>query len=784
MKGNGISRRDLLKTGIVSLPALAAAAAPRSGLAQAGRPAPGVGAPIRKPSWQLEAGTGYDIYWDEYGVPYIFADTLEGLGYAWGWAQAKNHGNLLLVGIAKARGRAAEYFGADSGLGPNALTPRVGLSVDYVASDRLSRQMGYPALGQEWYAKNPESIRALVDAFGRGISDYGAKHPDEFDPRVLAALPVTGADVFAHAARTQQVGGRLAKMGVARGAFLTGRKVATPESGASSWQMFGPKRSASGDPLQFSNPHLAWDSEDEIVMQVELVMPRRARTVMEATFFAHGAGAIGLPALLFVAGKTHGYSVTSLATEGNQANYFEVPLLGDRHYRFDGQTRAFDLTTETIRVRQPDGSLVEQPLTILRSADHDDGPVIATRQDAALVVHLPGIHEHGPGCVEQALDMIRARTFEEFRTAVRRLQVLSVNIAYTGRDEGTNETHLMAAWGGAIPRRPFGDADTWEGPVDGSVSKNVVKSVHTFDELPKVIDPPADFVQNQNEPPTFYTMPPAFKPSDYPRYMVNAYMGARGRNSLRLFGGDDQFTLEALIRRRHDTRSELAVMVVDELVAAAGQHGTTLAKRAADVLAKWDRQVTADSRGPLLFLLWYQVMGPRWQYAGDNPVDLFAQPENLALAHSTDWRRILDAPRRLRDPKRAAAALDTAAGMMLARTGALDNPFGSVIRRRAGRYAFPADGGDGRLGVSRLCPLPREWQPDPKAVTGEGTADSFMMAVQYAKPGPIIRTILGYGNATQPGSPHHGDQLPLFTRLQMRAIDPMPTARKQFGGKL
>ncbi|MBL8120800.1 MAG: penicillin acylase family protein, partial [Anaerolineae bacterium] len=52
-----------------------------------------------------------EILWDTWGVPHIFSPTNEGLFYAFGWAQAQNHADLILRLYGEARGRAAEYWG-------------------------------------------------------------------------------------------------------------------------------------------------------------------------------------------------------------------------------------------------------------------------------------------------------------------------------------------------------------------------------------------------------------------------------------------------------------------------------------------------------------------------------------------------------------------------------------------------------------------------------------------------------------------------------------------------
>ena len=54
-----------------------------------------------------------EILWDKLGVPHVFADDTAGMFYGFGWALATLHGDMLLRNYGTARGRAAEYWGAD-----------------------------------------------------------------------------------------------------------------------------------------------------------------------------------------------------------------------------------------------------------------------------------------------------------------------------------------------------------------------------------------------------------------------------------------------------------------------------------------------------------------------------------------------------------------------------------------------------------------------------------------------------------------------------------------------
>src|ERR1700719_5234334 len=52
-----------------------------------------------------------EILWDQFGIPHIYGSdrltVVRGLGYA----EMENHAETILMNVASARGRSAEYFG-------------------------------------------------------------------------------------------------------------------------------------------------------------------------------------------------------------------------------------------------------------------------------------------------------------------------------------------------------------------------------------------------------------------------------------------------------------------------------------------------------------------------------------------------------------------------------------------------------------------------------------------------------------------------------------------------
>ena len=82
-----------------------------------------------------------DIRWDEWGVPHITAKNTDELFYAQGWAQMKLHANLITELYGRARGKGAEYWGAEK-----------------IQEDMIIRTLGFPEMAEKWTKEqDPES---------------------------------------------------------------------------------------------------------------------------------------------------------------------------------------------------------------------------------------------------------------------------------------------------------------------------------------------------------------------------------------------------------------------------------------------------------------------------------------------------------------------------------------------------------------------------------------------------------------------------------------------------
>lgn len=675
-----------------------------------------------------------EILWDTYGVPHIFARNPEELFYAHGWAQTEAHGDLLLRLYGQARGRAAEYWDGE-----------------FLDSDRWVRTMGIPRRAERWYEEQSTTFRRWLDAFASGINAYASRHPEGIAEEVKAVLPVTGIDVLGHMQRTihftfvaspwilERLRHRWTERGDRRAAdarpaapglhgFPPADPLAHAVAASNGWAI-APSRAEGGAAMLLANPHLPW-SDLFTWFEVQLTAPE---------VDAYGATLVGLPFLGIAFNEHLGWTHTVNTHDG--ADLYELSLAGDG-YRWGDGVRPFETRREVLRVGGPDGSLGEDTLEVRRSVH---GPVVAVQGNRALALRVVGLDE--PHLFAQYWEMARARSLEEFEDAVSRLQMPTLTVMYADR-----EGNILHVFGGRVPVRPSGDRN-WAGVVPGAGPETLWTETHPYEDLPRVLNPAAGWLQNANDPPWTTTFPMPLEPDSFPPYMApREPLAPRPQRSARMLAEDEAISFEELIGYKHSTRMELADRILDDLVAAVEEEGGEMARRAASVLREWDRAAQADSRGAVLFEAFHdEVMGRSW------PDGFYAEP--------WDPQRPLETPRGLADRDRAVAALAAAARRLEAAHGRLDLPWGELHRLRRDGMDLLGNGGSSLLGIFRAVDY--EEAEDGRRVAVGG--DSFVAAVEFGD-SVRARALIGYGNASRRGSPHRTDQLRLFARQELRPV--------------
>jgi len=658
-------------------------------------------------SAQAETTAHGEILWDTYGVPHIYGKTETGVFYGFGYAQAQSHGNLLIHLYGESRGRASEYWGKE-----------------FLTSDQWVVVNHIHERGAEWYKAQTPQFRADMDAFAQGINDYAAKHPDAIDPAVKVVLPITGVDIIAHAHRLTNYSYVASQARILGGGGVAG--------GSNAWAI-APSKSASGHTLLLANPHLPWAPGQLTYYEAQLEGPG---------IHMYGATQVGLPVLRFCFNNDLGFTNTVNQVIGDTAYKL---TLADGGYMFDGKVLPFKTEERTIRVKQDDGSVKDDVITIRNTVQ---GPVFLKPNGDTIALRVAGLDR--PGMLQEYWDMGKAHNFEEFQAALKRVQVPTFNIVY-----GDRQGHILYIYNGMVPVHPDGDFRYWRADVPGDTSSTLWTKIHPYEDLPKVIDPPTGFVQNTNDPPWIVTWPSPLKPADFPAYMAPLTgVTMRSQQSVKLLTSKPKLTYDDFVEFKFTNHALLADRMLPDLLAAAASSDDPNVKDAVAVLKEWDHVFNPESKGALLFEMWAsKFMGRNFMNEAN-----FAKPFSL--------KDPVETPTGLKDPVAAVKMLGDAAVDTRKQFGSLERPYGEVTKYRAGDVSVPAGSGSGSIGIFPSMvfgPFGQDGARD--AISGE----TWISMVEFTTP---LRAegLMSYGNSTQPGTKHRSDQVALLGERKLRTL--------------
>lgn len=653
------------------------------------------------------AGRG-EILWDSYGVPHIYGKDDAAVFYGFGWAQAQNHGDVVIHLYGEARGRAAEYWGES-----------------FADSDRWMLANDVPRRAASWYRAESAAFRANLDAFAEGINAYAKAHPDKIDPAVKVVLPVTGEDVMAHAHRLMQF------IYIAPRERTLGGANPAANAGSNAWAV-APSKSASGHAMLLANPHLPWPTSYFTYFEADLNGPG---------YQIYGATQVGLPVLRFAFNQRMGFTNTVNTLLGS-TNY-ELKL-ADGGYVFDSKVLPFQTRQTSFKIKGADGTLRTETLTI-RSSVH--GPVFDRPDGKTVALRVAGLDR--PGGLSQYWEMGLSKSFAQFEKALRKLQVAKFNIVYADK-----EGHIQFLDNGILPKHDKGDLAYWNGFVPGDTSATLWTDILSYDDLPKVTDPASGFVQNANDPPWVSTWPQAIRYEDFPPYVApNGPMSLRAQQSTHLLADKAKLSFEDFVARKHSHHTLMADRVLPDLIAAAQNDPDPEVQAAVALLKDWNRETTGDSRAALLFETWAAKFSPNNFLVQANykvkwsPADPISTPSGVA------------------DPAKAVELLKAAIAEAKAKYGAIDRPFGEVSRFAIDDVDLPGNGGFGNTGLFRTI----TWGPlkDGRRLPQHG--ETWVSMVEFSTPIKAVG-LMSYGNASQPGSKHRADQLKHLSENTLRTL--------------
>jgi acyl-homoserine-lactone acylase len=671
----------------------------------------------QQPHAAQELAQRVEIRRTAFGVPHIKAQDLRAASYALAYVQLEDHGPRVAFGLLRARGEMGRWFGRDS------------MESDFTA------QRSY-ALAVEHYAQLEQSTRDVYEGFAAGVNRYIERHPTEFPAGFTPHF--TGYDVAARdvniatPAEARRILARLepSRARDRRGPLPQATGVDPVEEGSNAWA-FAPSRTKSGRAILMRNPHLAWTAGYY-----------EAHVTVPGVLDFYGDFRIGGPfGVIGGFNRDLGWSTTNNAPDLDEVYALDVdPGAADR-YLFDGTSLPLQRELVTVDYRNGPGFSTEtreQWRTPLGPVIHRDGGKIYVLRAAA-----EGEYRGG----EQFLRMMRAKSLEQWKDAMRLRARVNSNFTYADR-----AGNIFYVWNASIPSLPHASGgDTVAVPA--STTSDVWTRYVPFDSLPQLLNPRGGYVHNENDPPYHTNLRQVLDRARYPANFPDPLLRLRSQMSLTLVDPQRKLSLEEVIVLKHSYRMLLADRVKGDLLTAvrASSPAPKVAEAAA-LLERWDNTAAPASRGGVLFQTWWQ----KYTEGAD------ADTMYAAVWTATDP---MGTPRGLKAPARAGEAFAWAVDETARRFGSADVAWGDVHRVRIAKVDVPVGGCSGALGCFRVLNFRTDADGKRAAIGGDG----WVLAVEFTDI-PRAYSVLAYGESAREDSPLYGDQAEMFAKGEMKRV--------------
>jgi acyl-homoserine-lactone acylase len=647
-----------------------------------------------------------------HGVPHITGETLKAAAFGLAYVQMEDYGARVPLGLLRGRGGMGMAFGLDS-----------------IDGDHENR-LGYNR-AVDMYPTLDADTRAVYEGFAEGVNRYIRKHPGTLPPEIKPDF--TPYDIAAR--DVSQASSRAARQVLARLTTDSGSRRAegrNEDEGSNAWA-FAPSRTASRKAVLLRNPHLSWDAG---YYEGHLIVP--------GVIDFYGDFRIGGP-FTVIGGfnRDLGFSTTNNGPDLDEVYELTADPERPDHYLFDGTSVALQRHVVTVPYRNGDAigtdtrEFWRTPL----------GPVIHRGNGKIYVYRRAADMEYRAG--QQFLRMMRAKSLEEWKEAMRMNTRLNSNFTYADR-----AGNIFYVWNALIPSLPHASGgDTLAIPA--SRTSDVWTRTVPFDSLPQLLNPKGGYIHNENDTYHLTNLNQPLLSSSFPANFPEPELRFRSQLGVSLIHRTKpRLTMEDILALKHSPRMLMAERIKGDLVAAVRAAPTTpVVDSAIALIAEWDATTRIESRGGVLFETWAR----RYMQSVGGSDEMFKEPWSLDEPLAT--------PRGLADPQKAAEAFTAAVEETTRRFGAWNVAWGEVHRVRRGKVDVPVSGCSGALGCFRV--LSFRDAPDGKRVAAGG--DGWILAVEFGDV-PRAWSVLAYGQTPNEDSPYFDSQAEMFARGELKRV--------------
>ena len=338
--------------------------------------------------------------------------------------------------------------------------------------------------------------------------------------------------------------------------------------------------------------------------------------------------------------------------------------------------------------------------------------------------------------LEQWWRMGKSKNFTEFYNNLKMKELPGFNIGYADKYDT-----IFYMSNGIIPKRAQGY--NWKGIVPGDTKKTLWTEYHNIEDLPQVIQPESGFIYNANHSPFKSTS--ADENPNEENYNENmgyeTYDNNRSTRLIELIESYDRVSYDDFKDIKYDNSfpsqfnyNFMDISIIETLKLQAENDLFELL----DIIQKWDRKTDIDSQGAGLYgVLYYQLVR---NYRDD------IQKNNKIVS-----KEIL-----------LSALADTKA-YIINNFGSTEITLGDFQKLVRGDKELPIWGLPDVITAMSSRPY-----KDGKHKVTQG--ESYIGLVRFNENGPILESIISFGNSDNPESDHYTDQMEKYSKFQTKKM--------------
>lgn len=547
-----------------------------------------------------------EVYFDEYGVPHIYAKNEQDAQFALGFVHAQDRLFQMEMIRRVGRGELAAILGADV-----AKTDRFFRTIGTFESAKKAT-----AAFNQKPADDPMKIAALAYLDGINAFIDEGNLPVEYQ---LMGIPVRHFTIedtyatfaymafsFAQAFRTdplvmrikQKYGDEYLKdldlhwnpdaqtipsykapelegeMAEAFGVIELFNSIpVAPWIGSNSW-VIGPKKTKSGKVIFSNDTHIGY-AQPSVWYEAHIEFPGLS---------LYGSYLAGVP--FSVAGHNQHHAIGLTMFENDDIDFYVEKLNPENENQVYADDHWEDMESREEVVRVLDG---EDLVFTVKSTRH--GPIVNDAiEDISRTTQDPlscwwVYNKFIPNNLELSYKMGRSQTMDEVRACVATGAAPGLNVMY-GDVDGNIAWWAMAK----LPIRPEHTNSKFF--MDGASGKDEISGYHPFEDNPQSENPPEGYVYSANNQPT------TINGIVHPGYYIPQ---ARAKRIVSFLSEEKKWDMDAAKAMITDVKSLIMPKVAKNIVAQLTEEQTDLEKEVVAILNEWDGDNQLDDIAPTIY---------------------------------------------------------------------------------------------------------------------------------------------------------------------------------------